>query len=152
MRAWARTLPGGRAAVDRQHVAHGRAAVADSRVEGAEVELEAAAVALVDRRDEGVEAAALAVDFDDVALGDPLGREPPRRRPGRWGSGEEARLLHGARTYRAARTASATAVPTRRCSARFSARSVRTCSSVVPGPPSVRSSASRRSGSVAGAS
>src|SRR4051812_29964109 len=92
-----RTLPGGRAAEDRQHLAHRRAAVADARVERAQVELEAAALALVDRRDEGVEAPALAVDLDDVALRDALGREPARRRRGRRGSGEEARLLHRAR-------------------------------------------------------
>src|SRR3954468_6052586 len=92
-----RTLPGGRAAEDRDALAHRRAAVADARVQRAQVELEAATVALVDRRDEGVEAPALAVDLDDVALGDAFGRQPARRRRGRRRSGEKARLLHRAR-------------------------------------------------------
>src|SRR4051794_13984123 len=92
-----RTLPGGRAAEDRQHLAHRRAAVADARVERAQVELEAAALALVDRGHVRVEAPALAVDLDDVALGDALRRESrgggaPRRR-----RGKEAGLLHRAR-------------------------------------------------------
>src|SRR3954463_7455422 len=88
------TLP--RPAVDREHLAHRRAAVADPRVEGAQLELEAAAVALVDRGDERVEAPALAVDLHDVALRDALRREPRRGRPPLWGRGEEAGLLHRA--------------------------------------------------------
>src|SRR3954468_18633350 len=92
-----RTLPGGRAAEDRQHLAHGRAAVADARVERAQVELEAAAVALVDRGDERVEAAALAVHLDDVALRDALRRQPRCGRGPLRGRREEAGLLHRAR-------------------------------------------------------
>src|SRR3954471_11856608 len=85
------------AAVDRDDVADRGAAVADARVERAEGELEAAAVALLDRGDERVEAPALAVDLDDVALRDALRREPPRRRGAGRRGGEEARLLHRAR-------------------------------------------------------
>src|SRR4051795_10785832 len=84
-------------AVHRQHLADRGAAVADARVERAQVELEAAAVALVDRGDERVEAPALAVDLHDVALRDALGREPRGERARRRGSRQEARLLHGAR-------------------------------------------------------
>src|SRR3954449_2643701 len=142
-----------RAAVDRDHVADGRAAVADARVERAEGELEAAAVALLDAGDERVEAPALAVDLDDVALRDALRGEPlrgGRRAAGR--RGEEARLPPRAPGARAApgrgggrggspvgsiapatlarrRDGAATASHTRRCSATFAARSVRTCSS-----------------------
>src|SRR3954447_22570294 len=85
------------AAVHGQHLAHRGAAVADARVERAQIELEAAAVALVDRGDERVEATALAVDLDDVALGDALGRQPPRGRAWLRGRREKARLLHRAR-------------------------------------------------------
>src|SRR3954453_15228275 len=91
------------AAVDRDDVADRGAAVADARVERAEGELEAAAVALLDAGDEGVEAPALAVDLDDVALRDALRGEPlrgGRRAAGR--RGEEARLLHRARDASAA--------------------------------------------------
>src|SRR3954467_7411178 len=56
------------AAVDRDDVADRGAAVADARVERADGELEAAAVALLDAGDERVEAPALALDPDDVAL------------------------------------------------------------------------------------
>src|SRR4051794_23713897 len=92
-----------RAPVDRDHVADGRAAVADARVERAERELEAAAVALLDAGDERVEAPALAVDLDDVALRDALRREPLRGGRGAGGRrGEEARLLHRGRDASAA--------------------------------------------------
>src|SRR4051794_41025153 len=60
------------AAVDRDDVADRGAAVADARVERAEGELEAAAVALLDAGDERVEAPALAVDLDDVAFAMPF--------------------------------------------------------------------------------
>src|SRR5919202_2564037 len=93
----AANLPARLAAVDRDDLAHRRAAVADARVERAQLELEAAALALVDRGDERVEAPALAVDLDDVALADPLRRQPAGGRARRRGSGEEARLLHRAR-------------------------------------------------------
>src|SRR5919202_2680556 len=89
----AANLPARLAAVDRDDLAHRRAAVADARVERAQLELEAAALALVDRGDERVEAPALAVDLDDVALADPLRRQPAGGRGPRRGSGEEARLL-----------------------------------------------------------
>src|SRR4051812_36235395 len=89
------TLPS--AAGDREPPPHRRAAVADPRVERAQLELEAAAVALVDRGDERVEAPALAVDLHDVALRDALRREPRRGRSPLWGRGEEACLLHRAR-------------------------------------------------------
>src|SRR3954452_13482017 len=89
-------LPG--APVHRDDLADGRTAVADARVQRAQVELEAAARALLDRRDECVEAPALAVDLDDVPGPDALRRQPrggrARRRRRR---GEEARLLHRAR-------------------------------------------------------
>src|SRR3954452_25383705 len=92
----AATLPG--APVDRDDVADGGAAVADARVERAEGELEAAAVALLDAGDERVGGPALAIGHADVALRDPLRGEPlrgARRAAGR--RGEEARLLHRAR-------------------------------------------------------
>src|SRR3954465_2134463 len=83
-----------RAPVDRDHVADGGAAIADARVERAESELEAAAVALLDGGDERVEAPALAVDLDDVALRDALRGEPLRGgRPAGGRRGEEAPLL-----------------------------------------------------------
>src|SRR3954462_3315563 len=77
------------AAVDRDDVADRGAAVADARVERAEGELEAAAVALLDAGDERVEAPALAVDLDDVALRDALRGEPLRG--GRRGAGRAGR-------------------------------------------------------------
>src|SRR3954451_17912088 len=92
----AANLPG--APVDRDDVADGGAAGADARVERAEGELEAAALALLDPRDDGVEAPALAVDLDDVALRDALRRKPLRADRAAGGRrGEEARLLHRAR-------------------------------------------------------
>src|SRR3954451_20284637 len=95
------------AAVDRDDVADRGAAVAEARVERAEGELEAAALALLDAGDERVEAPALAVDLDDVALRDALRREPlPGGRAVGRRRGEEARLLH--------RTRDASAGPGRR--------------------------------------
>src|SRR3954454_24296342 len=93
----ARTLSGTRPPVHRDDLAHGRAAVADARVERAHVELEPAALALVDRRDVGVEAAALVVDLDDVALRDALRRQPPGGGRTRRGNGEKARVFNRAR-------------------------------------------------------
>src|SRR4051812_43452204 len=91
----AATLPS--AAVDRHDLAHRRAAVADARVERAHVELEAAGLALVDRGDVRVEAPALAVDLDDVALGDALRGESRGGDGSRRRRGKEAGLLHRAR-------------------------------------------------------
>src|SRR3954447_21758628 len=90
------------AAVHGDDLAHGRPPVADARVERAQVELEAAALPLVDRGHERVEAPTLAIHLDDVALPDALGRQPPGRRGTGRRSGEEARLLHRARDASAA--------------------------------------------------
>src|SRR6478672_2568721 len=82
------------AAIHRHDLADRRTAVADPRVERAQVELEAAALALLDPRDNGVEPAPFAVDLDDVALPDPLRREPEARGTDSGRGGKEARLLH----------------------------------------------------------
>src|SRR3954470_12646066 len=141
------------AVIDRDDLAHRRPAAAAARVVRPAVALEAPALALMDRGEDRVEAPALAVDLDDVALPDAFGREPPGRRgPGRRRR-EEARLLHRARRLRGARTAARTASRTARCRRTFAARSVRTCNSVVVlGEAAVaRWSAPRNSGTVAGA-
>ena len=57
-------------------LAHGRAAPRRAAVERTDLEVEAARLALLDRRHQRVEAPALAVDLDDVAGGDALGRQP----------------------------------------------------------------------------
>src|SRR3954454_1365487 len=115
----AANLPG--APVDRDDVADGGAAVADARVERAEGELEAAALALLDPRDDGVEAPGLAVDLDDVALRDALRRKPLRADRAAGGRrGEEARLLHRARDANAGPGRLRRPRPTRAGAARLS--------------------------------
>jgi hypothetical protein len=125
-----------RAAPHGDDLAHRRVAPRDARVERAHCELEAPGLRLLELEHDGVEAAALLVDLDDVAGGDALGAAPRRWRRARFG--EERRLGHrigtlerapdgaGAGVHRRAATSS----HTRRCRATFSVRSVRTCSSV----------------------
>ena len=72
-----------RAPPDVHDFAHRGGAPGDARVERAQAELEAAAVELLELRDQRVEAAAALVDLDDVARADALGRRAPRRRGGR---------------------------------------------------------------------